>query len=101
MLKSYFKKKKYIFANSNLIVYDFSCTLLPKPNVGSQNPCLSYIFLCGVNAECRVFSHKPLCTCVEGYEGEPTRGCTQREICKTNFISNSLKLHFQFENNTK
>lgn len=36
---------------------------------------------CGINAECRVINHKPMCTCMIGYDGEPSRGCTLREIC--------------------
>ena len=30
---------------------------------------------CGVNAECRVAIHKAVCTCLNGYEGDPFRQC--------------------------
>lgn len=48
-------------------------------NQKCKNPCLG---VCGINAECRVLSHKPVCTCFDGYEGEPSRECTLREMCK-------------------
>ena len=68
---------------------DMACS-----NQKCKNPCLG---VCGFNSECRVLSHKPLCTCIEDYEGEPTRGCTRREICKTYFISNSLKYYLTYK----
>lgn len=36
---------------------------------------------CGVNAECLVFNHAPTCTCIFGYEGDPTNICLRIE-CK-------------------
>ncbi len=31
---------------------------------------------CGLNAECRIIDHHPLCVCLEGYYGSnPKRGC--------------------------
>lgn len=32
---------------------------------------------CGPNAECRVKGHKPVCTCKQGYEGNPEIGCVK------------------------
>lgn len=32
---------------------------------------------CGYNAECRALSHKPRCFCLQGFTGDPFRGCSQ------------------------
>lgn len=37
-----------------------------------RNPCN-----CGPNAECRIKNHKPVCTCKQGYEGNPDIECIQ------------------------
>lgn len=38
---------------------------------------------CGMNAECRVQSHVSICTCLEGYTGDPFTTCTiKKEIGK-------------------
>lgn len=37
------------------------------------NPCLSST--CGMNANCTVVNHSPLCTCVEGFGGDPVGNC--------------------------
>ena len=34
-----------------------------------------FLGTCGVNAECRVAIHKAVCTCLNGYEGDPFRQC--------------------------
>jgi len=31
---------------------------------------------CGFNAECKAMSHKPRCFCLQGYTGDPFRGCS-------------------------
>lgn len=41
-------------------------------NQKCQDPCTGS---CGLNAECRVINHNPVCTCASGYEGDPFRGC--------------------------
>lgn len=38
---------------------------------------------CGPNAECRVQSHSPRCTCSAGYTGDPFSGCFPDVPCKT------------------
>lgn len=35
-----------------------------------KNPCT-----CGPNAECRIKDHKPICTCKQGYDGNPELEC--------------------------
>ena len=46
-----------------------------------ENPCD-----CGPNADCRIVQHKPVCTCREGFTGDPSvvcyqAGCTVDEEC--------------------
>lgn len=41
------------------------------------NPCAG---TCGPNASCRVVNHAPSCTCLAGYTGDPTTGCSVLEI---------------------
>lgn len=31
---------------------------------------------CGSNTDCRVISHKPTCSCISGYTGDPFAGCS-------------------------
>lgn len=38
-----------------------------------KDPCL--IGICGLDAECRVINHKPLCDCPENYDGDPYIEC--------------------------
>lgn len=51
-----------------------------------KDPCPG---VCGINAECRVQNHAPICLCLIGYEGDPTRSCQLTEIGK-NFFSKIL-----------
>lgn len=46
-------------------------------NLKCVDPCPSH---CGINSECRVLSHSPICSCMSGYTGDPfTRCYSQRE----------------------
>lgn len=45
-----------------------------------RNPCEG---VCGSRAECSVVNHIPVCTCVNGYEGDPFTGCRRKEIKPT------------------
>lgn len=50
-----------------------------------RNPCN-----CGTQADCVVQNHHPICSCLEGFEGNPYRGC--RTIgCKSNSECESTK----------
>lgn len=42
-----------------------------------KDPCPG---VCGINAECRVQNHSPVCLCLIGYEGDPSRSCQLIEI---------------------
>lgn len=37
-----------------------------------RNPCEG---ICGVNAECSVVNHNAVCSCIEGYRGDPFSLC--------------------------
>lgn len=43
---------------------------------------------CGPNSECNAFSHRAVCSCIEGYEGDATdlvTGCRPQEVpCRAN-----------------
>lgn len=40
-----------------------------------EDPCAGS---CGFNALCSTLNHKPICSCIEGYEGDPYAGCSMR-----------------------
>lgn len=37
------------------------------------NPCLQST--CGINSDCRTIGHKPVCSCRQGYTGDPFTNC--------------------------
>jgi hypothetical protein len=43
-------------------------------NYKCKNPCPG---TCGQNAECQVVNHLPMCSCYQGYTGDPFRFCHQ------------------------
>lgn len=62
---------------------------------------------CGVNAECRIVNHSPLCTCYHGYIGNPLSACSlppskmslsplikHREKAKRHFLSVYFQIFF-------
>jgi len=48
-------------------------------NEKCQDPCPGS---CGVNAKCSVINHNAVCTCILGYEGNPTVQCSLLPHCK-------------------
>jgi hypothetical protein len=67
-------------------------------NTKCVNPCLG---VCGMNAECRVQSHSPYCTCFPGHEGDARQICRKVEISKFyRLFSNNFffKNHVFFQN---
>lgn len=55
-------------------------------NTKCFDPCLN---VCGINAQCRVINHLPICSCSSGYSGDPLRSCQPITSSKINNI-NSL-----------
>lgn len=47
-----------------------------------QDPCLG---TCGTNTECKVINHRPACTCIQGYSGNPFHYCILTREIGTNF----------------
>lgn len=44
-----------------------------------RDPCQG---TCGVNAECTVVNHVPVCTCVRGFIGDPFTSCRQQPVTR-------------------
>ncbi|CAG2055426.1 unnamed protein product, partial [Timema podura] len=51
-------------------------------NSQCRDPCTAGESPCGENALCRVSEHRAVCLCPDGYQGEPSRACTQYECTK-------------------
>lgn len=45
-------------------------------NMKCQNPCLGS---CGLSAVCDVVNHVPMCSCPDGYEGDPFVSCSVKK----------------------
>lgn len=52
-------------------------------NQKCKDPCPG---LCGANAECRVFSHTAMCTCIAGYQGDPFSQCAIKQSSPSEHI---------------
>lgn len=39
-----------------------------------KDPCIGS---CGINAICLTQNHRPICSCMEGYTGDPFSGCSR------------------------
>ena len=50
---------------------------------------------CGLNAECTVDNHSPVCYCLNGYTGNPSRMCQKIEISKFLMLISSVIARFQ------
>ena len=46
--------------------------LLACMNKKCKDPCIN---ACGLNARCSVINHNPVCTCIDGYKGDPFYSC--------------------------
>lgn len=45
---------------------------------------------CGINTKCRVINHSPICSCEEGYTGDPFTNC----FIVTRKKSNNVRMRF-------
>lgn len=39
---------------------------------------------CGIAAQCYVINHTPICTCIDGYTGNPFTSCHLKPLCNFN-----------------
>lgn len=62
-------------------------------NQKCQNPCASAS--CGLNADCQVVNHLPMCTCFPGYSGDPFRSCSDQPTSK------NISMIIQYLSNTQ
>ena len=64
-------------------------------NQKCKDPCPG---TCGTNANCKVFNHSPICSCIPGYTGDPFVRCYQipRNILFYLFFFLKFKLNFIF-----
>lgn len=53
--------------------------------------------VCGTNAECRVFSHSPICSCRNGETGDPFIRCFPANSKEPHFILHFLKIIFSYQ----
>lgn len=60
---------------SNLACLRYKCT---DPCPGS----------CGINAQCSVINHTPICTCPEGFTGDPFTSCTFKQPVQDTVVTN-------------
>lgn len=56
-------------------------------NERCESPCVGS---CGINAECSVVNHNPICTCYQGHEGDPLSICRPVVTSKILYILNFL-----------
>lgn len=61
-----------------------------------QDPCIGS---CGFNARCTTQNHQPICSCIEGFEGDPYASCTPRQSEYTFFLFLNFYIKNNFENN--
>jgi len=51
--------------SQSLACFDYQC----------KDPCLGPSTSCGSNSECKVSNHGPVCSCPQGYQGDPLSQC--------------------------
>ena len=58
---------------------DYECpTTKACVNEKCVDPCIQHS--CGINAECRVRTHRPVCVCKAGFVGNPQTICEERKL---------------------
>lgn len=55
-----------------------------------QDPCPGS---CGVNAYCNVYNHNPICSCIDGYTGDPFTSCYIKPTSRKYFCSVKIVDH--------
>lgn len=63
------------------------------------NPCRSDVTPCGLNADCRVVNHNPICSCISGFTGDPFIRCLRIErmfLLSLQLFCSILLISFQY-----
>ena len=80
----------FVHSISYLACFDFSapqpeCTSDPECplslaciNQECKDPCFKHV--CGINADCKVKRHRPICFCLPGFVGNPNQICEERKL---------------------
>ena len=73
-----FKGDPYVFCKRGDCEYDNECPAnLACFDFNCRDPCIG---TCGQNANCEVRNHRPICSCPEGFKGDPLRACERRIV---------------------
>jgi len=73
-----FKGDPYSFCKRGDCEYDYECSSsLACFDFNCRDPCIG---TCGQNANCEVRDHRPICSCPEGFTGDPLAGCDRRIV---------------------
>lgn len=68
----------YQFCKKGECSYDHECAhRLACFDFHCKDPCIS---ACGTGAECQVKDHRPICSCPQGYTGDPLSSCKRRTV---------------------
>lgn len=68
----------------------------PKSKACVNNKCVDPCpGVCGIHAECQVVNHAPMCSCINGYIGNPFEICRpKRKNHQINSLSRCLLIFF-------
>lgn len=58
-----------------------------------QDPCLG---CCGIQARCHVINHMPICSCSEGYTGDPFTVCNPKPAISKGFFYLRLNIIYYY-----
>jgi len=73
-----FKGDPYAFCKRGDCEYDHECSSsLACFDYNCRDPCIG---TCGRNANCEVQDHRPICSCPQGFTGDPLSGCDKRIV---------------------
>jgi len=73
-----FKGDPYAFCKRGECEYDNECSSsLACFDYNCRDPCIG---TCGQNANCEVRNHRPVCSCPDGFKGDPLSACERRIV---------------------
>merc|ERR1711973_258561 len=73
-----FKGDPYVFCKRGDCEYDSDCaSSLACFDFNCRDPCIG---TCGRNANCEVRNHRPICSCPQGFTGDPLAACDRQIV---------------------